>query len=155
MKRQSEIWQGLRYKDAQTRIIDRQSALERIDRENRSLRRKPKNCLDAGSGLHVGRYLGEKRLEKIIFKDFRRIGEGATRKPLSAAKRIAGGSRKNPIQASRINDPKSLGPSLLVADKSLKSVLSERIKRETVEADASCYGRIKEYVRLDAGAIIE
>ena len=59
MKRQSEIWQGLRYKDAQTRIIDRQSALERIDRENRSLRRKPKNCLDAGSGLHVGRYLGD------------------------------------------------------------------------------------------------
>ena len=86
MNRQAQVRQCLRHQNTQARIVDRQSSFERIDRENSRLRRKTKNGLYARARFHIGRHLGEERLEKIGFKNLGRIGDRAGRKLLTAAK---------------------------------------------------------------------
>src|SRR5687768_13350900 len=73
MEGQAHRGKVLRNQDAQARVIDRQTALERVDGEYCCLGRQSEDRLDACPGLEVGLELSEEGLERGVLEKVGRV----------------------------------------------------------------------------------
>src|SRR5690606_17114050 len=133
VKRKSEARQILRDQYAEARVIDRKPSAERVDGEDRRLRRKSENGLYVRAATDVRFELAEKCLEIIIRKNGRRVRDIFGGKFLSLAETVTRGHAEPPAQSACVNEPKALCAALLFADE-FGYFAAHRIKRHLRQA---------------------
>ena len=120
MDRKAESRKVLRYKNAHAGVVYRELSVERVDRKNGCIGRKPEYRFNVSAGLKIRVDLAEERLEQAVLEEFRGARYAVHRQTLTSTETVSRLRTYPAANASTVNQACTLRVALLIASELIR-----------------------------------